>query len=52
MYKRNTYVHESGEDLSSKYGSNQVPTSLGIQIRNSKIDLNLVALSIGCRNKH
>ena len=26
--------------------------SLGIQIRNSKIDLNIVALSIGCRNKH
>ena len=25
---------------------------LGIQIRNSKTDLNIVALSIGCRNKH
>ena len=26
--------------------------SLGIKIRRSKIDLNVVALSIGCRNKH
>ena len=29
-----------------------VQCTLGIQIRNSKIHLNIVALSIGCRNKH
>ena len=26
--------------------------TLGIQIRNPKMDLNMEALSIGCRNKH
>ena len=26
--------------------------TVGIQIRKSKIDLNMEALSIGCRNKH